>query len=27
VMDGAPHGLYETHKEDFNRILLGFLRG
>ena len=26
VMDGAPHGLYETHKEDFNRTLLGFLR-
>ena len=25
VIDGAPHGLYQTHTEDFNRILLDFL--
>ncbi len=25
VIDGAPHGLYQTHAEAFNRILLDFL--
>ncbi|HEX9952230.1 MAG TPA: alpha/beta hydrolase [Rubricoccaceae bacterium] len=25
IIDGAPHGLYQTHPEAFNRILLDFL--
>ena len=26
VIKGAPHGLYQTHAEEFNRILLDFLQ-
>jgi non-heme chloroperoxidase len=27
VYPGAPHGLADTHKQQFNADLLGFLRG
>jgi pimeloyl-ACP methyl ester carboxylesterase len=27
VYDGAPHGLYITHKDDLNRDLVSFIKG
>ena len=27
VYEGAPHGLYATHKEELNRDLVAFIKG
>jgi peroxiredoxin len=27
IIKGAPHGMYVTHKDEVNEVLMGFLEG